>query len=88
MQIPLKVTTEYTLLSSLIKLDDLVSTLKENNVTSCAICDVNLEGSNLFYKKLKSNNIKPIIGLNVKIDNFNIYLYAKNYSGYKDLLAI
>ena len=33
MQIPLKVTTEYTLLSSLIKLDDLVSTLKENNVT-------------------------------------------------------
>ena len=39
MFVPLKITTEYTLLSSVIKISNLVEFLKENNITSCAICD-------------------------------------------------
>ena len=78
MFIPLKITTDYSLLKSTIQIDKLVIFLKEHNITSCAIVDDNLYGVMDFYHKMLDNNIKPIIGLNVKIDNFEIYLYAKN----------
>ena len=88
MQIPIKVTTEYTLLSSLITLDKLIFALKNKHINACGICDTNLFGSYLFYKKCKENNIKPIIGLEINISENPIYLYAKNYNGYKTLLNI
>lgn len=88
MQIPIKITTEYTLLSSLITLDKLFPALKKSNINAAGICDDNLLGSYLFYKECKKNNIKPIIGLEIFIDGKSIYLYAKNYDGYKDLLNI
>ena len=88
MQIPIKVTTEYTLLSSLITLDKLVSALKEKEINTCGICDKNLYGSLLFYKKCRENSIKPLIGLEIKISDNPLYLYAKNFDGYKNLLNI
>lgn len=88
MHIPLKVTTDYTLLKSLIKIPDLISFLREKNITACGICDENLYGVLDFYFSCKKNNIKPIIGLNVKLDNLDVYLYAINYDGYKNLLKI
>ena len=88
MYAPLKVTTDYTLLKSLIKIPDLISFLVANNISACAICDENLYGALDFYKNCRANNIKPIIGLNVKLDNKDIYLYAINYNGYKNLLKI
>ena len=88
MHIPLKVTTDYTLLKSLIKIPDLISFLREKNITTCGICDENLYGVLDFYFSCKKNNIKPIIGLNVKLDNLDIYLYAINYDGFKNLLKI
>lgn len=88
MQIPLKITTEYTLLSSLITIDNLFPFLKSSNISVAGICDENLLGANLFYKECINNNIKPLIGLDIKINGKHIFLYAKNYSGYKDLLNI
>ena len=85
---PLKVTTDYTLLSSLIKVKDLITFCVKKNIKSCAICDTNLFGSIEFYKLCKSNNIKPIIGLEVIFEGKNIYLYAENYKGYQNLLKI
>ena len=86
--IPLKVTTEYSLLKSLIKLHDLISFLNENNIKECAICDENLNGFMDFYLKCKENNIKPIIGLDTVYESMHIYVYAKNYLGYQELLKI
>ena len=88
MIVPLKVTTDYTLLSSLIKVKDLITFCVKKNIKSCAICDTNLFGSIEFYKLCKSNNIKPIIGLEVIFEGKNIYLYAENYKGYQNLLKI
>ena len=88
MYCPLKVTTDYSLLDSLVKINDLIDKLKEYNITSCAICDTNLFGVLNFYYALKSNDIKPIIGLEVNILDNPIYLYAKNYNGYQSLLKI
>lgn len=86
--IPLKITTEYSLLKSLIKLPDLISFLNENNIKECAICDENLNGFMDFYLKCKENNIKPIIGLDTVYESMHIYVYAKNYLGYQELLKI
>ena len=86
--IPLKITTEYSLLKSLIKLSDLISFLNENNIKECAICDENLNGFMDFYLKCKENNIKPIIGLDTVYESMHIYVYAKNYLGYQELLKI
>ena len=88
MYIPLKVTTDYTLLKSLIKVPNLISFLSEKNIDTCGICDENLYGVLEFYYACKKNNIKPIVGLDVIMDNLNIYLYAMNFDGYKNLLKI
>ena len=88
MYTPLKVTTDYSLLSSLIKVKDLINFCVTKNIKSCAICDTNLFGSIEFYKLAKKNNIKPIIGLEIKVNSNQVYLYAKNYDGYKNLLKI
>ena len=88
MYTPLKVTTDYSLLKSLIKVKDLISFLIQENISSCAICDDNLYGVLDFYNSCKENKIKPIIGLNIKLNNLDLYLYAINYEGYKNLLKI
>ncbi len=88
MYIPLKVTTDYTLLKSLIKIKDLINFCVSKNITSCGICDNNLFGSIEFYKECKKNNIKPIIGIDLNLNNSKVYLYAKDYEGYRNLLKI
>lgn len=84
---PLWIKTDYTLLSSLIKIDDLINLYKENNIKTAFICDDNLCGTMEFYTKCIKNNIKPIIGLEVKLD-YILLLYAKNYHGYQNLCNI
>lgn len=84
----IKVTTEYSLLESMIKIDELMSFCKENNISACGICDNNLFGVIEFYEKCLKNNIKPLIGLEVKVTNLKLYLYAKNYSGYQNLIKL
>ena len=88
MLVPLKIITEYSLLKSTIKVDALIEFLKKHNMTSCAICDDNLYGVMEFFNKMSSNGLKPIIGLSIAIDGFNLYLYPKNNQGYKNLLKI
>ena len=88
MLVPLKVITEYSLLKSTIKVDSLIDSLKKHNITSCAICDDNLYGVMEFFTKMEKNNLKPVIGLTIYIDNEEINLYPKNNEGYKNLLKI
>ena len=85
---PLFIKTDYSLLNSLIKIDDLISFALKNNIKSLSITDDNLCGVIEFYHKCLKNNIKPVIGLNLKIDGKTIILYAKNYDGYLNLLKI
>ena len=62
--------------------------MKENNIDKIAITDTNMYGVMEFYKECINNGIKPIIGLEVKIDENIILLYAKNYSGYQNLTRL
>ena len=56
---PLWIKTDYSILSSLIKIDDLISMLKSLEIKSAAICDDNLYGAMEFYTKCIKNDIKP-----------------------------
>ncbi|MBP3635211.1 MAG: DNA polymerase III subunit alpha [Bacilli bacterium] len=86
--IPLRVKTTYSLLTSLIDIEKLIIKCKELNINSIAICDDNMYGVMEFYKIAIKNDIKPIIGLEIKIEDKSILLYAKNYLGYQNLCYI
>ena len=88
MYIPLCVKTDYSILSSLIKVEDLVSKAKEYGFTGVGIVDDNLSYVMEFYNLAIKNGIKPIIGLEIELDNKKVYLYAKNYLGYQNLCYI
>ena len=85
--VPLYVKTHNSLLSSMIRIHDLISFAKKNNLTALTITDNNLFGAMDFYDQCKENNIKPIIGLEVNLDS-KIILYARNYKGYKNLIKL
>ena len=84
MDTPLFIKTDNSLLSSLIKIDDLIEYALKNNIKCLTITDDNMYGVIEFYIKCKKNSIKPIIGLN----KFGVVLYAKNYNGYKNLIKL
>ena len=88
MYTPLYVKSNYTFLSSLVKIDELVKKCKDNNIKQVALCDDNMIATMYFYKECLKADIKPIIGLEINIDNNDILLYAKNYLGYQNLLKI
>ena len=86
--IPLHVKTSYSLLTSLNDIKKMISYCVKNNISSIAITDDNMYGVMEFYKECKKNNIKPIIGLELYINNKLLLLYAKNYLGYQNLTKI
>ena len=88
MYIPLFNTSNYTLLSSLLKIDDLIEYAINNKLPSIALTDSNMYGTMEFIKKCEKNNIKPIIGLNIKQEDFNYIVLAKSLVGYKNLLKL
>ena len=83
--INLGIVLDYTLLSSLIKVDDLISYANKNNIKVLGILNDNLYSTMEFYTKTKKNNIKPIIGIINKQDDKEYYIYPKNYNGLIDL---
>lgn len=88
MYIPLYNKSNYTLLSSLLKIDDLITYAEKNNISSLALTDTTMYGTMEFITKCKSKNIKPIIGLDIILNDYNIVLYAKDYQGYKSLIKL
>lgn len=86
--IPLNVKTDNSLLHSIIKIPDLIETSKKLDIKTLTISDTSMYGIMDFYHLCKKNNIKPILGLEVKTKDFNIVLYAQNDEGYHNLIKI
>lgn len=86
--VALNLKTNYELLSSLIKLDDLILFAKKNKLLSLAITDSNMFDTINFYDKCIENNIKPIIGTSLEIDNIKFNIYATDYKGLQNLYKI
>ena len=88
MYIPLNNKTSYSLLSSLISIDDLINYAKKNNLKSIAIADENMYAVAEFITKCRNNDINPVVGLEIKTEDSKIVLYAKDYKGYQNLIKL
>ncbi|MDE6724602.1 MAG: PHP domain-containing protein, partial [Ruminiclostridium sp.] len=99
----LHVHTEYSLLDGACRLKDLAERLKALGQTACAITDHGvMYGCIEFYKIMKDNGIKPIIGCEVyvaprsrldkeaKIDSspYHLILLCENNTGYQNLVKL
>jgi DNA polymerase-3 subunit alpha len=99
----LHVHSEYSLLDGLSKIPKLARHIKEENMDSIAITDHGvMYGAIEFYKEVRKQNLKPIIGMegyttNVdhrlrpergKFKNFHLLLLAKNKQGYQNLMKL
>lgn len=86
--VPLNIKTNYQLLGSLIKIDELISYALKNNIEALGITDSNMFSCIEFYNACIKNNIKPIIGVDLEINENKFILYAKDFEGYKNLCKI
>ncbi|RGI31768.1 DNA polymerase III subunit alpha [Melissococcus sp. OM08-11BH] len=90
----LQVRTEYSLLSSTNRIEELVYEAKNRGYTSLAITDIDtLHGVVIFYQECLKQHIKPIIGMTLTYKTTEeteaeIILLAKNLSGYHHLMKI
>ncbi len=85
----LQVKTSYSILQSLNTIEKLVKEAKSLGYTSLAITDHNnMFGVPEFYQTCLKYDIKPIIGLELTVEEKNILLYAINNKGYKNLVKL
>ncbi|BCD68328.1 DNA polymerase III subunit alpha [Nitratiruptor sp. YY09-18] len=93
--------TEYSLLDGANKIKALAKKAKELGMSAVAMTDHgNMFGAIDFYKTMKSEGLKPIIGMEAYLHNsdnlddkstrqrFHLCLFAKNETGYKNLMFL
>ena len=91
--------TEYSLLDGVGKIEEYILRAKALNMPAIAITDHgNMFGVYQFYKEAKKAGIKPILGIEIYVSeydhlekkgsNFHLVLLAKNLTGYKNLMKL
>ena len=93
--------TEYSLLDGANKIKELAKRVKELGMSAVAMTDHgNMFGAIDFYYAMKKEGLKPIIGMEAYIHNsddlgdktnkqrYHLCLYAKNETGYKNLMYL
>ncbi|ADM89667.1 putative DNA polymerase III, alpha subunit [Candidatus Zinderia insecticola CARI] len=92
----LRLHTEYSIVDSLVKINEIIKLAKKDKQESLAITDLsNIFGAIKFYKESIKNGIKPIIGCDLFIENkinkkkpFRLLILSKNYNGYLQLCKL
>ncbi|WP_409306056.1 DNA polymerase III subunit alpha [Peribacillus sp. SCS-155] len=90
----LHVHSAYSLLTSTVKIDELVSEAKDRGYSAIALTDRNVVyGILYFYKECMKHGIKPIIGVTADILDENdtpypLILLARDNIGYRNLMKI
>ena len=88
MFIPLFNKSNYTLLSSLLTVDDIIGYAKKHSLSHISIVDTSLYGAMEFIHKCERENIVPVIGFQVLLEDFSYVLFAKSYKGYQNLIKL
>lgn len=94
--IHLHIYSSYSLLTSTIKVEELVRNAKEKGFLALALTDRNvMHGTIAFYKECLKNSIKPIIGMTVDVaanvdgeEAHPLVLLAANNEGFHNLIKI
>lgn len=88
--------TEYSISDGLVQIDSLIEACVQNNMPAVAVTDqMNLFGMVKFYRAAMAAGIKPIIGVDVYIDNpqnpkqpFRVVFLCQNQQGYKNVTRL
>ncbi|MFH4415459.1 MAG: DNA polymerase III subunit alpha [Neisseriaceae bacterium] len=94
--VPLRFYSEYSVDSSIIRLEELIAFAKQEKFPALALTDsMNMFAAIKFYKVCRENGIKPIFGADFAINNpenihepFHLVLLAKDYKGYLQLCQL
>lgn len=82
----LHLNSEYSLLKSSITIDSYISYAIKNSISTLALTDHNnMYGIDKFIQLCNKNKIKPIIGIDLDVEDFQLILLAKNYLGFQEL---
>lgn len=74
----LNIKSEYSYLNSLIKLDEYLNYGLEHNIDHLVICDINNTfGCYKFIQSCTKNEIKPVVGVEFRLEDQVLFLYAK-----------
>jgi DNA polymerase-3 subunit alpha len=82
--------SEYSVKNSLVRVSDLIDSVKEAGMTSVALTDdMSLFSAIKFYQKAINSGIKPIIGVKISVTNdlgiYDLLLLCQNHEGYLNL---
>lgn len=83
--------SSYSMLKNMIEMKSLIKAAKAYNYDFIALSDESLHGLINFYEQIKDSNIKPVIGINLRVlEPFEteFLIYVKNQTGYLNLLEI
>ncbi|MCB0832131.1 MAG: DNA polymerase III subunit alpha [Bacteroidetes bacterium] len=90
--------SDYSLLDSCCKINDLIAGAQEHNLTALGLTDYgNLFGAAEFFSKAKSKNIKPIVGMEAYLAPdrlakskliYHQVLFVRNAEGYANLMKL
>jgi DNA polymerase-3 subunit alpha len=95
--INLKIHTQYSICEGAVKISKLSNYCKDRSISTIGMCDTsNLSGALEFAQELSSSGVQPIIGTNIFIKQIvdskiyfgSISLFARNETGYKNLLKL
>ncbi|SDI77865.1 DNA polymerase III subunit alpha [Natribacillus halophilus] len=90
----LQVRSEYSLLTSTCRIDDLVDRAADLGYDTLALTDRNvMYGIHKFYQRCRQREIKPLLGLELDLffadgTNGTLLLQAMNLKGYQQLMAL
>ncbi len=88
--------SNYSLLESSFKINEIINLCKEHRMPAIALTDKqNLFGAFEFSLEAQKNGIQPILGIDLKLEktddlelSSNILLLIKNYEGYKNIINL
>jgi DNA polymerase-3 subunit alpha len=94
--IHLNLHTEYSIADSVVRIDQLINACSKQNMPAIAFTDQsNLFALVKFYKAAMDSGIKPIIGVDIWLENiqdackpFKMLLLAQNQQGYQNILKL
>ncbi|MFT4693260.1 MAG: DNA polymerase-3 subunit alpha [Francisella sp.] len=89
----LRVHSGFSVVDSTVRLNDLFAAAKDKNIAAIALTDVsNLFAAVKFYKQALKTGIKPIFGVELKIDTdfgvCDLVLLAENNDGYQNIVKL
>ena len=90
--VPLRISSEYSISNSIIRLQELVDRARQCSMTALALTDqMNMFAAVKFYRLCRENGIKPILGVNALFQEeqsaklHHLILLAKDEEGYLSL---